>query len=243
MPQFLTSYFYFFVHYKNTFSAQATCTAPYDVHKVSCPVKLKFQSGTVQKIHYTIDLFSDWRSHAGKKKKTTTKQPNTQKKTNLLEIVMGGGVMRAWKRRILFWYELVGQHTLGGILQTFIVNRNDPGTRSDLCEAVGSMIPLLPPPSSILLLALETRSARGYTHPDCRPLFKLCWCAHVCVCVCVCPGPLVYPWPPCTVITTHSCHLPLSLSLSLSLGPLPPPLSTAMTGMISTVDPNVSSHD
>lgn len=122
---------------------------------------------------------------------------------------------------------MVSRHTLRGILQTFIVNRNDPGTCPDLCEAVGSMTSLPLAPSRLLhstVLALETRSAWGYAHV--LPATHSLDCVDVCVYVCVCPGPLVYPWPPCTVITTHSCHLTLSLSfphlvpLSLSLTPL-----------------------
>ena len=70
---------------------------------------------------------------------------------------------------------------------------------------------------------LWKQEALGATHILTAAHSLNCVDVHMCVCVCVCPGPLVYPWPPCTVITTHSCHLPLSLSLSLSRSSPAPP--------------------
>lgn len=155
------------------------------------------------------------------------------KKKNLLEIVVGG-LMRAWERQILFWYELLSHHTLRIFSRHLSQTEMTPGPALTSVKPLDQWHLATPPPPPNSALALETRSARGYTYilPATHSLD--CVDVHVCVCVCTCPGPLVYPWPPCTVITTHSCHLPLSLSLVH-----PPPIA----GVISTVDPNVSSHD
>ena len=128
---------------------------------------------------------------------------------------LGGGVMREWERQILFCYETVSPHTLRRILQTFIVNRNDPGTRPDLCEAEGSMtsLPFFPLFLHSAALALETRSARGYTHvllatPSVDSI-------NECVCVCVCVSR-----PLTTLHCNHHTQLPPdSLCSSHSLLP------------------------
>lgn len=92
---------------------------------------------------------------------------------------------------------MVIQHSLRGILQTFIMNRNDRRTCPDLCKAAGSMASFAFPPSLPLLsaaLAMETRCARGYTDVPWSPppLHTVCSCVHVCVIVSR-PTSLVYP--------------------------------------------------
>lgn len=130
------------------------------------------------------------------------------KKKNLLEIVVGG-LMRAWERQILFWYELLSHHTLR------IFSRHLSQTEMTPGPALTSVKPLdqwhlatPPPPNSAL--ALETRRARGYTYI--LPATHSLDCVDVHVCVYV-------SRPSSVPLTTLHCHHhtqlpPASLSFS-----------------------------
>lgn len=132
--------------------------------------------------------------------------------------------------QILFWYDIVIHCHHRGTLQIFIMNRNDPRIFPDLCKAVVSQASLLFP---LLLLsaalALAKKSAWGYTDVLASTPSLHCINVHVHV----------------NVYTLHCNHCtqlpPAFFSHVLSLLSLTP--SYAITGMISTVDPNVSSHD
>ncbi len=159
-------------------------------------------------------------------------------KTNLLEIVIGGNESASETDIVLIW---AGQSPRSQGYSPDIYREQewpqDPPWPlwSHWINDFFAFPPLFLYSSA---LAFKTRSAWGYTHilPATHSLD--CIDVHLCVR----PGPLVYPWPLCTIITTHSCHLPLSLSLIWSSLLFLTP-SYAITGMISTVDPNVSSHD
>ena len=173
--------------------------------------------------------------------RTLKKKKINQKKTNLLEIVMGGNERVRETDIVLIW-DGRSPHPQGYSPDIYREQKWPRDLPWPLWSRWINDISASPPSSSILAHWLWKQEVLGATHilPATHSLD--CVDVHVCVCVCVCPGPLVYPWPPCTVITTHSCHLPLSLSLIWScLRSLTP--SYAITAMISTVDPNVSSHD
>lgn len=129
-----------------------------------------------------------------------------------------------WGWQILFWYEAVSRHTLGGFLQTFLANRNDLGTGSDLCKAVGSMTSLpLPPRPPVCSTALRNKNRSGRhtcpAAPPPTPPFRL----HPCACVCVSRPSSV---PLTTSHCNHHTQLPpesLSLSFSSCLSFSPPP--------------------
>lgn len=138
----------------------------------------------------------------------------------------------------------LSQGSLKGILQVFIVNRNDPRICPDLCKAVGSIASLLTPHLPLLFtaLALETRSAWGYTDVLATPpsldcvhvlIFVsviVCVCVSVCVCVTRCLS-----LPLTKLHCNHCTQLPPAFSSSVP--------SCAIKSMISTLDPNVSGHD
>ena len=215
MPQFLTSYFYFFVHYKNTFSAQATCTAPYDVHKVSCPVKLKFQSGTVQKIHYTIDLFSDWRSHAGKKKKNNNKTTKHTKKDKSAGDCYGGWGNESVKETdiVLIWAGW-SAHPRGYSPDIY---REQKWPRDPLWPLWSRWIndTFAPPRRPLFCYWLWKQEALGATHILTAAHSLNCVDVHMCVCVCVCVS-RPFSVPLTTLHCNHHTQLPpASLSLSL----------------------------